>query len=35
LRAANVSEQVVLMGWVAKKNATGIFTFVDLRDARV
>lgn len=32
LRAANVGEQVVLMGWTAKKRDFGIFTFVDLRD---
>ncbi|HLM62558.1 MAG TPA: aspartate--tRNA ligase, partial [Pyrinomonadaceae bacterium] len=32
LRAKNVGEQVVLMGWTAKKRDFGIFTFVDLRD---
>lgn len=32
LREANVGEQVVLMGWTAKKRDFGIFTFVDLRD---
>jgi aspartyl-tRNA synthetase len=32
LRAENVGEQVVLMGWTAKKRDFGIFTFVDLRD---
>lgn len=32
LRAANVGETVVLMGWTAKKRDFGIFTFVDLRD---
>jgi aspartyl-tRNA synthetase len=32
LRAENVGEQVVLMGWAAKKRDFGIFTFIDLRD---
>ncbi|MDQ3321662.1 MAG: aspartate--tRNA ligase [Acidobacteriota bacterium] len=32
LRAANVGEAVVLMGWTAKKRDFGIFTFIDLRD---
>jgi aspartyl-tRNA synthetase len=32
LREANVGEQVVLMGWAAKKRDFGIFTFIDLRD---
>jgi aspartyl-tRNA synthetase len=32
LRAANVGESVVLMGWVAKKRDFGVFTFIDLRD---
>lgn len=32
LRAANVGEKVVLMGWVAKKRDFGVFTFIDLRD---
>jgi aspartyl-tRNA synthetase len=32
LREANVGEQVVLMGWVAKKRDFGVFTFIDLRD---
>ena len=32
LRAENVGESVVLMGWSAKKRDFGIFTFIDLRD---
>lgn len=32
LREANVGEQVVLMGWIAKKRDFGVFTFIDLRD---
>ena len=32
LRELNVGEQVVLMGWVAKKRDFGVFTFIDLRD---
>ncbi len=32
LRAKNVGESVVLMGWAAKKRDFGIFTFIDLRD---
>jgi aspartyl-tRNA synthetase len=32
LRAGNVGESVVLMGWVAKKRDFGVFTFIDLRD---
>ena len=32
LRAENVGESVVLMGWAAKKRDFGIFTFIDLRD---
>ncbi len=32
LRAENVGEEVVLMGWAAKKRDFGVFTFIDLRD---
>jgi len=32
LRARHVGEQIVLMGWTAKKRDFGIFTFIDLRD---
>src|SRR5687767_3260716 len=32
LRESNVGEQVVLMGWVAKKRDFEVFTFIDLRD---
>ncbi len=32
LRAEDVAQEVVLMGWVAKKRDFGIFTFIDLRD---
>jgi aspartyl-tRNA synthetase len=32
LRESQVGEQVVLMGWVAKKRDFGVFTFIDLRD---
>jgi len=32
LRAENVGETVVLMGWTAKKRDFGIFTFIDMRD---
>lgn len=32
LRSGDVGQQVVLMGWVAKKRDFGVFTFVDLRD---
>ncbi len=32
LRETDVGQQVVLMGWVAKKRDFGVFTFIDLRD---
>ena len=32
LRATDVGQSVVLMGWVAKKRDFGVFTFIDLRD---
>ncbi len=32
LREENVGEEVVLMGWAAKKRDFGVFTFIDLRD---
>ncbi len=32
LRGEDVGQEVVLMGWVAKKRDFGIFTFIDLRD---
>jgi aspartyl-tRNA synthetase len=32
LRETHVGQQVVLMGWVAKKRDFGVFTFIDLRD---
>ena len=32
LREMNIGEQVVLLGWAAKKRDFGIFTFIDLRD---
>ncbi|MEO7674753.1 MAG: aspartate--tRNA ligase [Pyrinomonadaceae bacterium] len=32
LRESDVTKQVVLMGWVAKKRDLGVFTFIDLRD---
>ena len=32
IRESEVGQQVVLMGWVAKKRDFGVFTFIDLRD---
>ncbi|MDU2830459.1 MAG: OB-fold nucleic acid binding domain-containing protein, partial [Anaerococcus sp.] len=32
LREENVGEEVVLMGWVAKKRNLGSLVFIDLRD---
>jgi aspartyl-tRNA synthetase len=32
VRESDVGQQVVLMGWVAKKRDFGVFTFIDLRD---
>lgn len=32
LRESHVGQQVILMGWVAKKRDFGVFTFIDLRD---
>jgi len=32
LRETDAGEQVVLMGWIAKKRDFGVFTFIDLRD---
>lgn len=32
LNESHVGEEVVLMGWVARKRDFGVFTFIDLRD---